>query len=140
MDANVHQGLKTGQAWAEGRRFHGEAFGAHRKTRRLSYDRLAAQVQASEAARDYRPVWVQVRIRGEVMCAHVAGAMAQSGTRPALLKLDTPIGIQFRPAYETRACSHAGDGLCTCAARCGDTQGAPQRAALTPPGKTGVTL
>lgn len=138
MAANVQQGLKTGQAWADGRRFHGESFGRHRKTRRLSFDRLAAEVKAAESRRDYAPVWVQVRIRGEVMCCHVAAAMPQSGTRPALLKLDSPIGIQYRPAYEARACSQAGDGLCTCVAAQGCA--APSAAAqVTPPGKTGVT-
>lgn len=130
MSGNVHQSALTQQLASRS---------VDRKTRRVSLDALAREVGRQDKRLAVQPVYVQVRIAGQGMCAHVAGTMPPSGLRPAMLKLDTPIGVLFRPAYEARVCSQAGDGLCTCAAGRSGADATQRRAALTPPGNTGVT-
>ncbi len=109
----------------------------------LVYERLCREGVIRDASQYRRGDWVQVRLRGAVLCGQVVGeptrAVGGGGQSATRLHVRTAIGDYWVRTFDSRPCSQAGDGVCACAdAERARTRGA--RRFVSPLGNTGVAV
>lgn len=94
---------------------------------------------ARHVARNPSPCWVQVRVKGVVLCGRLTEVGSPNSQRE-YFKVHTELGESWASARDVRMCS--GDGRCACEpsrSANGAPATLPEREALPPYGNTGVT-
>lgn len=113
---------------------------ALRRGRPMTFSRCVELAQAQEARGGLKPIHVQARVRGLVLCGLVVQVMPERAGAPSFVQLDTELGSLWVAAGRTRSCSGV-DGRCHCAAaEAGRACEARGRLGAAPLGNTGVTL
>lgn len=130
MGANLHQSTADKQAQGDAR------------TASLSRERAITLIAADQAQGFNRPLWVQLRHRGEVFCGLVVEVGPARTDTPEFVRADTEVGTVWVPSTSTRVCSHASDDRCHCTAGAAAGRACEPRggAGRSPLGNTGVTL